>query len=89
MREKKSTGISHYQFAMLIGENLDERKMGILYAQFRCTKRVGRGRKSITVPGSGNSVNHSRIEKSTFQETCGNSGFATGEERVFLGGLLP
>jgi hypothetical protein len=27
--ERRSTGISHHQFAMLIGENLDERKMGI------------------------------------------------------------
>jgi hypothetical protein len=27
VRDKRSTGISHYRFAMLIGENLDERKM--------------------------------------------------------------
>lgn len=29
VRERRSTGISHHQFAMLIGETLDERKMSV------------------------------------------------------------
>jgi hypothetical protein len=38
-------------------------------AQFWCTRRAGRGRKSIG-PRSGSSVRHPRVEKSAFQEIC-------------------
>ena len=87
MRERRFTGI-YYQFAMLIGENLDE-KDGYVRRKvhFWCTSRAGCGRKSIIGPRSGNTVNYPRVEKSAFQEICGNSGFSTGEGRVLVGAV--
>ena len=82
VRLRRSTGISHYRFVMLTSENLDERKTG------RCDER-----RSIGVPGMRDvlarassapdlgTLRHPRVEKSACQEICGNSGFATGEER--------
>jgi hypothetical protein len=39
--------------------------------------------RQIIGPRSGNSVSHPHVEKSAYQEICGNNGFTTGEERVF------
>jgi hypothetical protein len=55
-------------------------------AKFQCTRRAG-GRKSTIGPRSGNAMSRPRVEKSVFQEICGNNGFSTGEERVLVGAV--
>jgi hypothetical protein len=68
---------------MLAGANLEEDGYMRRKVQCRCARCAGRGRKTNHRLQIWDSVSHPRVEKSAFQEIYGNSGFATGEERVF------